>query len=153
MPAWWEQLLHVVAGHESRHADLPDLRDLPSRRVFVERTPYIVNDQERQGQADRLYVLRHEPRRAAARAGIAVFAKGRGVGYLSPATSVTLAPLLDAIGGAAVVNGVGAGRGSLRLRVDVPLADAFEAYIREHAATDESDASDALPLAGGDGGA
>jgi len=131
---WWEHLLHVFSGHASRHADLPDLRGLPSRRVFVARTPYIVNDHERRGQGDRLYVLRHEDYAGSSRAAdVAVYANGRGVGYLSTATSAELAPLLDAIGGAAVVNGVGAGRESIRLRVEIPTVAALAEYVRERA--------------------
>ncbi len=133
MPTWWEHLLHIVSGHASRHADLPDLRELPSRQVAVERTPYIVNDHERRSQADRLYVLRHEQRSRSRDAAVAVYANGRGVGFLSAATSARLAPLLDTIGGAAVVNGLGAGRGSLRLRVDVPTNEALTAYMRANA--------------------
>lgn len=128
MPTWWEHLLHVVSGHRSQHTGLPDLRELPSRQVVVARTPYIVNDHERRNQADRLYVLRYERRPGSRAAEVAVYANGRGVGYLSTGTSARLAPLLDAIGGAAVVNGVGAARGSIRLRVDVPTIEALTRY-------------------------
>lgn len=133
MPTWWEQLLHIVAGHSRSHDDLPDLRELPSRRVVVQKTHYLVNDRERHDQADRLYVLRREePRRGTAE--IAVFSNGRGVGYLSSQVSARLAPLLQRLGGAAIVNGIGASRGSIRLRVEVPTEAALTEYVRANAA-------------------
>ena len=133
MPTWWEQLLHIVAGHSRSHGDLPDLRDLPSRRVVVQKTHYLVNDRERHDQADRLYVIRRQdPRRG--NAEIAVFSNGRGVGYLPRAVSDRLAPLLEEIGGAAVVNGIGAPDGSIRLRVEVPTEAALTEYVRDRPA-------------------
>lgn len=134
MPTWWEHLLHVVIGRVSRHADLPDLRPLSSRRVAVARTHYLVNDRERQSQGPRLYVLRHEPRSRRDPAGIAVYSNGRGVGYLPDRIAGAMAPLLDRIGGAAVVNGAGTRRGSLRLWVDLPAQDALRAFAHASAA-------------------
>lgn len=136
MPVWWEHLLHIVSGHSSGHDGLPDLRELDSHEVVVERTHYIVNDRERRSQADRLYVLRHQPSTRGGRAEVAVFSSGRGVGYLPAGLSATVGPLLAALGGAAVVNGVGARRGSIRLRVEVPTGEALRAFVGENAASD-----------------
>ncbi|WP_405372336.1 MULTISPECIES: HIRAN domain-containing protein [unclassified Microbacterium] len=128
MPTWFEQLIHAVTGRSSAHDSLPDLRDLPSERVAVERTYYLVNDRERRTQDDRLYVLRREPDSRRDPAAVAVYSNGRSVGYLSPAAAEPLAPYLDQLGGAAVVNGAGSERGSITLRVDVPTVDALRGY-------------------------
>ncbi|MGP3535636.1 HIRAN domain-containing protein [Microbacterium sp. RD1] len=128
MPAWWEHLLHVTTGRVRSHDDLPDLRHLPSRRVAVERTHFLVNDRERRHQDRRLYVLRREPRSHRHATSIAVFSNGRGVGYLPERVSRDMAPLLDALGGAAIVNGAGTRADSMRLRVDLPTHAALRAF-------------------------
>jgi hypothetical protein len=138
MPTWWEQMLHIVSGRTRSHDDLPDLRDLPSRTVRVERTHYVVNDRERRSQEDRLYVLRHEASRRRGGADVAVYSNGRGVGYLPRAVSAGVAPLLDAVGGAAVVNGIGSTQRSIRLRVEVPTDEAWRRFSRLHAVADQS---------------
>lgn len=138
MPTWWEQMLHIVSGRTHGHDDLPDLRDLPSRTVRVERTHYVVNDHERRSQADRLYVLRHEKTRRHPGADVAVYSKGRGVGYLPRAVSATIAPLLAAVGGAAVVNGIGATPRSIRLRVEVPTDEAWTRFAEASSSADPS---------------
>ncbi|MEZ3161749.1 HIRAN domain-containing protein [Microbacterium sp. BWT-B31] len=129
MPTWWEQLLHLTTGRVDRHTGLPDLRPLPSRRVALERTHYLVNDRERLGQERRLYVLRREPTSRRNPTGIAVFSNGRTVGYLPDRIATDLAPLLDSLGGAAVVNGAGTLLGSMRLRVDVPTDEALREFV------------------------
>lgn len=125
MPAWLEELLHIVTGRRSTHGSIPDLRHLPSTRVQVERTHFLVDDRERRSQEDRLYVLRRQRSSHPGRANVAVFSNGRGVGYLPDAAAREMGPLLDRMGGAALVNGVGAATGSLRLRVDLPTRDAM----------------------------
>lgn len=122
-----------MTGRASRHADLPDLRELPSRRVALERTYFLVNDHERRSQAHRLYVLRREPGSWRDSASIAVYANGRSVGHLPGPLAETLAPALDSLGGAAVVNGAGSRHGSLRLWVDVPEPQALGEYAQAHA--------------------
>ncbi len=133
MPRWWEELLHATTGRVRQHEHLPDLRDLPSRRVAVERTHFLVNDRERHDQDRRLYVLRREPSRRHGGA-IAVVSNGRGVGYVPERIARDMAPLLDALGGAAIVNGAGAAHGSIRLRVDLPTHDALRAFAASHSA-------------------
>ncbi len=132
MPTWWEHLLHVALGRVDRHVDLPDLRQLPSTRVPVERTHYLAHDRERENQRDRLYVLRCEPGDRRAPAAIAVYSHGRGVGYVPPRIAATMAPLLDRLGGAAIVNGAGSKTGSIRLWVDLPRGDALREFVDAH---------------------
>ncbi|MFJ6653953.1 HIRAN domain-containing protein [Microbacterium sp. NPDC091313] len=133
MMRFWEELLHAVTGRPSRHRNLPDLRHLASRRVAVDGTHYLVDDCERQHQDERLYVLRRAPRDRRSATSIAVFANGRSVGHLPPRITASVAPLLDELGGAAVVNVAGAMSGSIRLRVDVPTVDALVDYVRAEA--------------------
>ncbi len=130
MPESWEHFLHLVVGRVRRHETLPDLRHLPSRRVALERTHFLVNDPERRHVRNRLYVLRHEHVRR--KSSIAVFSNGRRVGFLPDRIARTMAPLLEVIGGAAVVNGAGAGGTSIRLRVDVPTHEAIAEFARSH---------------------
>lgn len=130
MTRFWEELLHAVTGRASSHRMLPDLRHLASRRVAVDGTHYLVNDSERQHQDERLYVLRRAPRDRRSATSIAVFANGRSVGHLPARITRSVTPLLDELGGAAVVNGAGTLRGSIRLRVDVPTVDALTDYVR-----------------------
>lgn len=129
MPTWWEHLRHALTGRVSQHEDLPDVRHLPSVRVTAERTYYLVNDRERQSRAGRLYVLRREPGSWRDPASIAVYANGRSVGHLPAHVAVGLAPLLDRLGGAAIVNGAGVRHGSIRLQVDVPTSEALAQFV------------------------
>ncbi|TQK18782.1 hypothetical protein FBY40_1271 [Microbacterium sp. SLBN-154] len=134
MPTWWEHLIHVATGRSRRHVDLPDLRHLPSRRVALERTHYVVNDPERHHRRQRLYVLRHEADRRSRRpARVAVFSNGRDVGYLPSRVAATVAPHLDTLGGAAVVNGAGPATDSIRLRVDLPTDAALADFTETRA--------------------
>lgn len=130
MAAWWEQLLYIAFGRVSRHDELPDLRHLETRPVALERTHYLVNDRERNSQAPRTYVLRAQSRTWGSAGGVAVSSNGRGVGYLPAGAAASIAPLLDQIGGAAIVNGAGSRSRSSRLWVDMPVAEAIGEYIR-----------------------
>lgn len=138
MPTWWEHLIHVATGRSRRHVDLPDLRHLPTRRVALERTHYVVNDPERHHRRQRLYVLRHETDRRSRRAArVAVFSNGRDVGYLPSRVAATVAPHLDTLGGAALVNGAGPATDSIRLRVDLPTDAAMAEFIGTHVQNEE----------------
>lgn len=130
MPAWWEQLLHITLGRVSRNEDLPDLRHLPTRPVALERTHYLVNDSERHSRKRRTYILRTETRTRRDPAGVAVSSIGRGVGHLPADAAGDVGPLLDRIGGAAVVNGSGTREGSIRLWVDLPTAAALRDFVQ-----------------------
>lgn len=129
MPAWWEQIVHAVTGRVSRHDDLPDLRQLPSRAVRLERTHYLVNDRERQSRHPRAYVLRTEVDASRGSGNVAAFSNGRGVGYLPQSIAAEMHPLLDDLGGAAVVNGAGARTGSIRLWIDVPTPGSVRGLV------------------------
>lgn len=130
MPAWWEQLRHITTGRTSRHDELPDLRHLPTRPAALERTHYLVNDRERDSRAPRTYVLRSQSRTRRSPAGVAVTSNGRGVGHLAAETADVMGPLLDQLGGAAIVNGTGARTGSIRLRIDLPTPRAVRRFIQ-----------------------
>ncbi|WDG16999.1 hypothetical protein [Microbacterium sp. Clip185] len=136
MPTWWEELLHITTGRVGRHADLPDLRHLPSRPVALERTHYIVNDRERHGDERRAYVLRRAKRSRRDKGGISVTSNGRGVGYLPAAAAHEVGPLIDRLGGAVVVNGAGARDGGIRLWVDLPEIDNLRQFVDSAERTD-----------------
>ena len=125
MPAWWEEVLHVVTGRVSRHDDLPDLRGLETRRVALEKTHFLVDDRERRGDERRTYVMRHVASTRHDAATVTVTSNGRGVGSLPPEAAVSVAPLLHRIGGAAIINGAGSRPGSIRLWVDLPTSAAL----------------------------
>ncbi len=127
MNARWEHLLHILIGRIHRHDDLPDLRSLPSSPVALERTHYLVNDPERRGREPRRYVLRTDRRSRRGDVGVAVSSNGRGVGHLPRGHARVVAPLLDRLGGAAVVNGAGMREGSIRLWIDLPASEALSA--------------------------
>ncbi|WP_194419974.1 efflux RND transporter permease subunit [Microbacterium abyssi] len=131
MPAWLEELLHITVGRVSRHDDLPDLRHLPTRPVALHRTHYLVNDRERHSRKPRTYVLRTERRTRRGHASVVVSSNGRGVGYLPDDVARVMKPLLDQLGGAAVVNGSGARQGSIRLWVDLPAVAQFREFVAQ----------------------
>jgi GAF domain-containing protein len=133
MPAWWEQLLHITTGRISHHEELPDLRHLPTRPVALERTHYLVNDRERDSQAPRTYVLRTQRGTRRSPAGVTVTSNGRSVGHLPAAAADAMGPLLDQLGGAAIVNGTGPKTGSIRLRVDLPTTAGVSEVIQTFA--------------------
>ncbi|MBF4561154.1 hypothetical protein ITJ43_03300 [Microbacterium sp. VKM Ac-2870] len=131
MPAWWEEVLHIVIGRVSRHDDLPDLRGLETRRVALEKTHFLVNDRERRGDERRTYVMRHVASTRHDATTVTVSSNGRGVGALPPDAAVSIAPLLHRIGGAAIINGAGSRAGSIRLWVDLPTAAALGDFARQ----------------------
>ncbi|THE08805.1 hypothetical protein [Microbacterium oleivorans] len=130
MPTWLEHLCHSLIGRTRSHDDLPDLRDLPTSRVEVERTYYLVDDPERRTRDDRLYVLRVGRGRTRRAVDVAVHSNGRVVGFLPADSAAALAAPLARLGGAAVVNGAGPRPGTTRLRVDLPSAAAMQSVPR-----------------------
>jgi len=134
MSVWWEHVRSLLSLRAHDHAALPDLRGLDSSRARVEGTQYLAHDRERLHAGDRMYVLRREPRNRRDASAIAVYARGRGVGYVSPARASDIAPMLDRLGGAAVVNGLGSDAGSTRLWVELPAPDALDEFVREYEA-------------------
>lgn len=127
MPTWLEHLCHALIGRTRSHEDLPDLRVLPTSRVDLARTHYLVDDPERRTRDDRLYILRIGQR---GRRGVdvAVHSNGRVVGFLPDASVAKLAEPLLRLGGAAIVNGAGPRPGTTRLRVDLPTAEAMRSF-------------------------
>ncbi len=129
MPAWWEEFMHAVTGRVRKHADLPDLRSLTSRTIALERTHYLVDDRERRTRRPRAYILRTETDASRGPHNVAVFSNGRGVGYLPVPAAQEMQPLLDRIGGSAIVNGAGMKTGSIRLWVDLPTPRSIRAFL------------------------
>ncbi|MCR2785064.1 MULTISPECIES: HIRAN domain-containing protein [unclassified Microbacterium] len=141
MPLWWEHLRNLLSLRAHEHATLPDLRGLETVRARVEGTHYLAHDRERSHDGDRMYVLRREPRNKRDMSAIAVYARGRAVGYVSATRAAAIAPLLDRLGGAAVINGLGSESGSSRLWVDLPEEEALLGFVRSYEGDAISDAA------------
>lgn len=128
---WWERVRDLLSLGVHSHDSVPDLRGLESQRSRIERTHFLVNDRQRQIRGERLYVLRRSRRDRRNPTAIAVYARGRVVGQVSDVRARHLAPLLDRIGGAALVSGTGTEPGSIRLWVDLPTPGALAAFIAD----------------------
>lgn len=110
-----------------------DLRELPSRRQRVVGSFGWVTDAERSKYGGTSYLLVREPMNDFDRGAVAVYGKGRKVGYLTAAKAAALTPILDLldfdafrVGGASVVNN------SIRLWIDVPALPALRALAKSH---------------------
>ncbi len=128
MPLWWEQLRDMLSMRDASHERLPDLRGLDATRVRLTRTRYLVNDRERQHTRRRLYVLRRQRLDERDPDSIGVYARGRNVGFLPRPHADRIAPFLDRVGGAAIVDGLGALDESSRLWIDLPTAQSLDRF-------------------------
>ena len=72
-----------------------DLRELPSIRMRIKGSSNWVTDKERGNFGGTEYLLVREPKNRHDESAIAVYGKGRKVGYVSAAKAAALAPLLD----------------------------------------------------------
>lgn len=144
MSIWWERVRDLLSLGAHSHESVPDLRGLDSQRSRIERTHFIVNDRQRQIRGERLYVIRRQRRDRRDPTAIAVYARGRVVGQVSDVRARHLAPLLDRIGGAALVSGTGTEPGSIRLWVDLPTPEALGPYV--DAAADPSHPARTRPV-------
>lgn len=101
-----------------------DLSGLESVRMRVKGVAHSLADPERSRHGGRDYLLIPEPDNPADASAVAVYGKGRRVGYISTARAATLAPLLARIGADAYrVTGTGTSPSSTMLWVDVPKVD------------------------------
>lgn len=99
-----------------------DLRDLPASRFRIVGTAFWVKDRDREVYGGPEYQLVREPENKHDSNAVAVYGRGRKVGYLSTAKAAGVGPELDRLGMAAyTVSGAGSSDASSRLWVDVPL--------------------------------
>lgn len=110
-----------------------DLGELETVRTRIKGSMYVVTDAQRATHSGSEYLLIREPKNRVDTKAVAVYGKGRRVGYVSAAKAATLAPLLDSIEGDAFrVTGAGVIEGgSSRLWVDLPKVGALRAFAKE----------------------
>jgi hypothetical protein len=108
---------------------LADLRTVESSRFRIVGTAAYLTDDERAVFGGTEYVLVHETDNEHDANAVAVYGRGRKVGYLSAAKAAGIAPQLDRLGaGGYTVGGAGTSEASIRLWVDIPKAAALRAH-------------------------
>ena len=108
-----------------------DLSGLDSVRMRVKGVGHSVTADERDLYGDREYLLVPEPDNPTDPSAVAVYGKGRRVGYVSTSRAATVAPLLAQIGADAYrVTGTGTTPSSSMLWVDIPRMDALRKFAR-----------------------
>ena len=94
-----------------------------------------MSDRERAKYGGTEYALVREPNNPHDSDAVAVYGKGRKVGYLSAAKAAAVAPSLDAMGaGAYRVGGTSVQGNSIRLWVDVPKVPGLREFVRARSA-------------------
>lgn len=104
-------------------AGLPvlDLRGLPSSRFRIVGSAYWVTDAGRHKHGSSEYLLVREPRNQWDANAVAVYGKGRKVGYLTQAKAAALAPIFDGLPYDAFrVGGAPPSGNSITMWVDIP---------------------------------
>ena len=98
-----------------------DLRELPSNRFRIVGSAYWVTDTGRYKHGGNEYSLVREPKNRWDANAVAVYGKGRKVGYLTKAKAAALAPIFDALPyGAFRVGGAPPSGNSITMWVDIP---------------------------------
>lgn len=98
-----------------------DLRELPSNRFRIVGSSYWVTDTGRHKHGSNEYLLVREPRNQWDVNAVAVYGKGRKVGYLTTAKAAALAPIFDGLPYDAFrVGGAPPSGNSITMWVDIP---------------------------------
>lgn len=119
----------IVAVQLDERLPRVDLRELPSSRFRIVGTAHWVSDAERSRYGGQTYELVREPDNEHDANAVAVYGRGRKVGYLSAAKAAGLAAELDRIGVAAfIVSGDATSEQSHRLWVDLPRLPGLRAF-------------------------
>ncbi|MGO4230418.1 HIRAN domain-containing protein [Arthrobacter sp. YAF34] len=119
-----------VALHEAGLSIL-DLRELPSNRFRIVGSGFWVTDSGRYKHGGSDYVLVREPKNKWDANAVAVYGKGRKVGYLSEAKAAALAPIFDQLPFDAYrVGGAPPADNSIRMWVDVPAVPKLRAFVK-----------------------
>lgn len=108
-----------------------DLRELPSSRFRIVGSEHWVRESDRAVFGGTEYALVREADNEHDESAVALYGRGRKVGYLSRAKAAGLAPELDRLGPAAfLVRGAGPSETSIRMWVDLPLLPGVRALTR-----------------------
>lgn len=116
-----------------------DLRELPSRRFRIVGSAYWVTDSGRYKHGGSDYLLVREPGNKADVSAVAVYGKGRKVGYLSQAKALALAPILDQVPYDAFrVGGAPPSDNSITMWVDIPALQKLRDFVAAGDSTEDS---------------
>ena len=108
-----------------------DLRELPSIRMRIKGSANWVSDTERGKFGGTEYLLVREPKNRHDQCAVAVYGKGRKVGYVSSAKAAALAPILDPLPfDAFQVSGTSVLENSIRLWVDIPKLVELRQFLK-----------------------
>lgn len=108
-----------------------DLTGVDAVRMRIKGTAMCLLDDERARYGGTEYLLVREPTNEFDPHAVAVYGRGRRVGYVSASRAAALAPLLDALDGDAFkVGGAALQQNSVRLWVDVPSVPALRTHVR-----------------------
>jgi hypothetical protein len=114
-----------------------DLSKLDSVRMRVKGVAHWITFDERAKFGAQEYLLVREPKNAADASAVAVYGRGRKVGFVSASRAASMAPLLDTLGADAYrVGGSGASEHSSVLWVDVPKLDGLRRFVRDSSTPD-----------------
>jgi HIRAN domain len=106
-----------------------DLRSLSSVRARIKGSANWVTESGRSKFGGTEYLLVREPTNKADSSAVAIYGKGRKVGYVSAAKAAAFAPLLDSMPeDAFVVGGTSTVENSIRLWVDLPTMPALREF-------------------------
>jgi hypothetical protein len=107
-----------------------DLRALEARRLRIVGSSHVCSDHDRKVYGGTQYLLVREPDNRADSNAVAVYGKGRQLGYASSSKAGALGPLLDRLGADAyLVNGASVTDASIKLWVDLPTLPALRAHV------------------------
>jgi hypothetical protein len=110
-----------------------DLRAIPSVRARIVGTGNYVSDRQRDTFGGSEYLLVREPRNKHDSNAVAIYGKGRKVGYVSASKAASIAGMLDALNFEAFkVGGEGTASNSSRLWADLPTVPGLRALVAEH---------------------
>lgn len=106
-----------------------DLRELPSAKFRIVGSSYWVTETGRYRHGGKSYLLVREPQNDSDTNAVAVYGKGRKVGYLSQAKASALVPILDGLSYDAFrVGGEPPNGDSMRMWVEVPAVPKLRAF-------------------------
>jgi hypothetical protein len=109
---------------------LLDLHGVPSTRMRIKGSANWVTDQERSEYGGTEYLLLREPENQYDKQALAIYGRGRKVGYVSASKAAALAPILDSLPfDAFSVGGTSVIESSIRLWVDVPKVPDLRKHV------------------------
>ncbi|MGG7507556.1 HIRAN domain-containing protein [Plantibacter sp. YIM 135249] len=120
-----------VATIDTAALQILSLEQLPSIRARIKGSFGCVSDEERERYSAQRYLLVREPTNSHDENAIAIYGRGRKVGYVSAAKAAALAPLLDPLPyDAFSVGGAGTSDSSIQMWVDLPRMPELRNYLR-----------------------